>query len=73
MKNSKGELIPAHYIQEIKIEHNEKTVATCLTGTPISKNPFLKLRFKGGKRGDIVRISWVDNTGDRGSKEQTIP
>lgn len=73
MKNAKGEIIPAHFIQEIKVEHNERVVASCLLGSPVSKNPFLKLRFKGGERGDIVRISWVDNRGDRGSKEQPIP
>jgi len=73
LKNSKGKLIPAHFIQEIKIQHNEEVVATCVIGSPISKNPFLKMRFKGGQRGDIVRISWVDNKGDRGSKEQAIP
>jgi len=73
MKNAGGEIIPAHFIQEIRIEHNDRIVATCLLGSPVSKNPFLKLRFKGGKRGDVVRISWVDNKGDRGTNELAIP
>jgi sulfur-oxidizing protein SoxZ len=73
LKNSKGEFIPAHFIQEIKVEHNDKVVALCILGSSVSRNPFLKLRFKGGTRGDLVRISWVDNKGERGTKEQQIP
>ena len=73
LKDSYGKLIPAHFIQEIKVEHNDKVVALCVLGSSVSKNPFLKLRFKGGARGDLVRISWVDNKGERGSKEQLIP
>ncbi len=38
----------------------------------ISKNPFMHFRFKGGKPGEKVTISWVDNKGDKRTDEATI-
>lgn len=72
-KDARGNLIPAHFIQLVKVEHNGNIVASCILGRSVSKNPFLKLRFKGGTRGDIVRISWADNKGESGSNELAIP
>jgi sulfur-oxidizing protein SoxZ len=31
----------------------------------VSKNPYLVFRIKGGKAGDKVSLSWVDNRGDK--------
>jgi sulfur-oxidizing protein SoxZ len=41
-------------------------------GVAISKNPYLSFRFKGGKVGDTVKLSWADNTGESDSAEATI-
>jgi sulfur-oxidizing protein SoxZ len=67
-----GEMVPAHFITEIKIEHNGKRIASGLLTTAVSKNPYLSVRFKGGKPGDRIRVSWVDNLGQRDSAETTI-
>jgi len=67
-----GKKIPAHYITEVKCEHNGKSVLTCLWGPGVSKNPFVSFRFKGAKTGDNLKVSWVDNTGDSGTKEAKI-
>jgi sulfur-oxidizing protein SoxZ len=40
--------------------------------TSISRNPFMHFRFKGGKPGDKVTITWVDNRGDTRTDEATI-
>ena len=66
---SSGKVIPAHYITEVKCEHQGKDVLTCLWGPGVSKNPFLSFRFKGAKKGDSLKISWVDNNG--GSATET--
>ena len=29
----------------------------------VSKDPYVKFAFKGGKKGDDLKISWVDNKG----------
>lgn len=67
-----GELVPAHFIQEVTCELNGKAVLVAQWGVAISKNPYLSYQFKGGKKGDKIKISWVDNKGDKDSEESAI-
>lgn len=72
-KNSKtGQLIPAHFISEVTAEHNGKTVMTAYWSGAVSKNPYLSFKFKGGAKGDKLKISWADNQGNGDSNEATI-
>lgn len=72
-KNSKtGETIPAHFIQEVKCEHNGKTVINAQWGAAVSKNPYLSFAFSGAKPGDTVKLSWVDNKGKGDSAEAKV-
>ncbi len=68
-----GGLVPAHFIQEVKIEHNGRTVASCHFGTAVSRDPYLSLRLKDGRPGDAIKVSWVDNLGQSDSEETRIP
>jgi len=69
-KNKKtGKLIPAKFIQEVVCESGGKTVMNAQWNGTISKNPFLSFSFSGAKSGDIIKISWVDNTGKSDSTE----
>jgi len=63
VKNPAGELIPAHYIQQLKFECNGKDVFVADWGTAVSKDPYVKFSFKGAKKGDELKISWTDNKG----------
>ncbi len=67
-----GKPIPAHFIQEVVAEHGGNNVLTALWGPAISKNPSLSFKFSGGKAGDTLKISWVDNQGKSDSIETTI-
>ena len=67
-----GNLIPAHFIQEVVCEHNGNNVLTAEWGPAVSKNPYLSFRFKGAKTGDTVKVNWVDNQGNSDSGEATI-
>lgn len=67
-----GELVPAHFIQEVTCEHNGNNVLTALWGVAISKNPYLSFRFKGAKVGDKLTLRWVDNTGKSDTEETVI-
>lgn len=64
-KDEAGNIVPAWYITEFKVEHNGKVVLDGEFGTSVSKNPYLVFRIKGGKAGDKVSLSWVDNRGDK--------
>lgn len=63
VKNPNGELIPAHYIQDLRFECNGKDVFVANWGTAVSKDPYVKFSFKGAKKGDELKISWTDNKG----------
>ena len=67
-----GKNIPAHFIQEVKCEHNGKMVVNAQWGGAVSKNPYLSYAFTGGKKGDSVKLTWVDNTGKSDSESATI-
>ena len=66
------EKIPAHFIQRITLEHNDKTVLVADTGVGISEDPLLGFRLKNAKKGDRVKLSWKDNKGESGSTETVV-
>ena len=67
-----GKKIPAHFIQEVVCEHKGNKIMVANWGPAISKNPYLSFKFSGGASGDTVKLSWVDNKGEKDSKEATI-
>lgn len=71
-KDAAGKLVPAWFIQSINASWNGKTVMSAQWGTAVSKNPFIQFVFKGGKAGEKIVISWVDNRGDKRSDEAVI-
>lgn len=67
-KDSKtGELIPAHFIQEVACEVGGKSVMTAYWSGGVSKNPYLSFKVKGAKAGDEIKLSWKDNKGESDS------
>ncbi len=56
-----GELIPAHFIEELNIKLNDREVLKVNMAGSISKNPFFTFRLKNLTSGDKVSASWIDN------------
>ena len=71
-KNSKGEIIPIHFIQNVVVTHNGKTVLDAQWSQAVSRNPFLGLRVKGAKAGDKIGVTWTDNKGEKRTDEATV-
>jgi sulfur-oxidizing protein SoxZ len=71
-KDKAGNKIPAHFIKEVKCEHNGNVVMTADWGIAISKNPYLSFRLTGASKGDSITISWVDNKGDSDSASTKV-
>lgn len=67
-----GQLIPAHFINQVTATLGGKTVLEAQWGAAISKNPFLGFKVKGAKAGDKVAINAVDNLGEKFSGEATV-
>jgi sulfur-oxidizing protein SoxZ len=64
VKGENGELIPAHFIQELTFEYDGRKVFIADWGTAVSKDPYVKFGFKGGHKGDDLKVSWIDNKGE---------
>jgi sulfur-oxidizing protein SoxZ len=64
VKDANGAIIPPHFIQQLTFEYDGKPVFVADWGPAVSKDPYVKFSFKGGKKGDDLKISWVDNKGE---------
>ena len=71
-KDANGIDIPAHFIQNVLVEHNGRTVLSAQWGPSVSRNPFLHFRFRGGNPGEKITITWTDDKGDRRTDQATI-
>ncbi|MCP5141253.1 MAG: thiosulfate oxidation carrier complex protein SoxZ [Gammaproteobacteria bacterium] len=67
-----GQVIPAHFIQEVACDLNGKRVMTAYWGGSVSKNPYLAFNVNGGAAGDKMTLSWTDNKGEKDSVEETV-
>lgn len=67
-----GDLIPAHFINQLVATLNGKTVIDAQWGVGIAQNPFLGFRIKGAKPGDKVGVNAVDNLGAKFDGEVVV-
>ncbi len=71
-KDNDGNVVPAHFIDLVEAKCNDKTVLTAQWGPAVSRDPYLAFKFKGGKPGDKVTVSWKDNKGESRSDTAEI-
>ncbi len=71
-KDSDGKLVALHFIQEVTVKLNGKTVIESQISQSVSRNPLFSFRLKGARAGDKVEISWLDNRGDKNRFEAAI-
>jgi sulfur-oxidizing protein SoxZ len=71
-KDGSGNIVPAHFISNVTVTHAGKTVLSAEWGPAISKNPYLQFKFQGGKKGDELTVTWLDNKGETRTDKATI-
>ena len=71
-KSDFGDVIPAHFIQQVSAFLNQQPVMQAQWGTGISKNPYLTFYLSQAKQGDMVKIVWLDNRGKQGEAEIAV-
>ena len=71
-KDARGEVIAVHFIQNVVVAHNGKTVLDAQWSQAVSRDPFLGLRVKGAKAGDRIAVTWTDNKGEKRSDEVAV-
>lgn len=71
-KNDDGQLLPAHFMQLMKVALNGKVIVDAQTGTGISRNPYFTFYLKEAKVGDVIAVNWQDNLGFEGHGQVTV-
>src|SRR5690349_9512595 len=71
-KDASGKLVPAHFIQEMSVKLNGKTVLEGQISQAVSRNPVFSFKLKGAKAGDKLEIAWLDNRGETNRTEIAI-
>ena len=61
-----------HFIQNITVKHNGRTVIESETSQAVSRNPVFSFRLKGGAKGDKIEVSWLDNKGESNKIETAV-
>jgi sulfur-oxidizing protein SoxZ len=67
-----GKKIPAHFIDVLKMSHNDELVLTAYWSGAISKNPFFQEALKDVQPGDTITVTWHDNQGNSGTGSETV-
>lgn len=66
------EKIPPHFIQKVTFSLNGREVAVADLGFGVSRDPLIKVKVRGARPGDKVRVTWSDNKGRNGEHEITV-
>lgn len=71
-KGPDGSLVPTHFIQNLTVKLNGKTVVNAEISQAVSRNPVFAFRVKGGAKGDKIEVSWLDNLGESSRIEGAV-
>jgi sulfur-oxidizing protein SoxZ len=63
---------PLHFIQNVTVKVNGKTVVESQISQAVSRNPVFTFRLKGGAKGDRIEVSWLDNKGESNKIESAV-
>jgi sulfur-oxidizing protein SoxZ len=63
---------PLHFIQNITVKQNGKTVIESEISQAVSRNPVFSFRLKGGAKGDKIEVGWLDNKGETNKIEGVV-
>jgi sulfur-oxidizing protein SoxZ len=63
---------PLHFIQNVTVKQNGKTVIEGQISQAVSRNPVFSFRLKGGAKGDKIEVSWLDNKGESNKIETAV-
>lgn len=67
-----GALIPAHFIQELTVKHNDNYIVSSNMAGSIAKDPYFAFMLNGGNEHDKITVSWEDNLGNSDSVDAFI-
>ncbi|MGA7978972.1 MAG: thiosulfate oxidation carrier complex protein SoxZ [Chromatiaceae bacterium] len=69
---STGLPVSGRFIQEVTAKLNGETVLSGDWSAGVSADPYLSFKIRQATQGDIIRITWTDNTGHSASSEVKV-
>ena len=70
--DNSGKLVLPHFIKTVKGVCNENLILYVHFGGSVAKDPYFSFKFKGGNKGDIVKITWIDTEDDERTDQVAI-
>ena len=67
-----GKFTNAHYVEDVVVALNGKTIVQGDLSSGIASNPYLMFTVRGAMPGDKLRLSWKDNRGGSDFHETTL-
>ena len=71
-KDAEGKVVPMHFIQNLTLKVNGRTVMEGQVSQAVSRNPVFFFRLRGGAKGDKIEVSWLDNQGETNKTETAV-
>ena len=71
-KGASGRLVGTHYIGDVRVAVEGRTVLEARLSQAVSQDPLLTFRFRGGKPGERIAASWRDSLGEARADESLI-
>ena len=60
-----GRTVKAHFIEEVVVRHNERTVLVAYLGPAMARRPALSFGLDRARADDLVSVTGRDNRGER--------
>jgi sulfur-oxidizing protein SoxZ len=67
-----GMMIPGHYIEEVTVQLNGRTVLSGDWSSGVARDPYLSFKIRQGRPGDVIRLAWADTAGNTASSQVTV-
>jgi sulfur-oxidizing protein SoxZ len=71
-KDGSGALVAAHYITDVRVAAEGRVVLEARLSQAVSQDPLISFRFRGGKQGGLIAVSWTDSQGDQRQDEVVV-
>jgi sulfur-oxidizing protein SoxZ len=67
-----GAPLAAHYITDVRITTGGRTVLDARMSIAVAQDPLVGFRFRGGRSGERISVTWTDNKGETRTDEAVI-
>ncbi len=70
--NRAGRPVKPHFVEEVTIRHNERTVLTVYLGPAVARRPELSFRLERTRPGEVIVLAGKDNRGTAFNAEHRL-